>query len=376
MKKLLCVVALFALVVGIARAQDIAGQWQGTLQAGGRSLRIVIRVASAAGSGLTAVLYSIDQGAQPLAANGVSLEAGTFKFVIPVLNASYEGRLSADGNSIAGTFAQGGAPNPLTLSRASGDAAWALPAPPAAARPMPPDARPVFDVATIKPSDPNRGPGKLFTMRGRQVMTLNTSVNDLITFAYGLHPKQIGERPSWVDSDRYDVTGQPDIEGAPNLVQFRHLIEKLLADRFKLTIHRETRELAVYALVVGSKGPTLTKSAAQGALPSLLFRGLGVLPAGNATMTDFTDTLQSAVLDRPVLNRTGLEGRYDFMLRWTPDQSQFMSIGAQVPPPPADGSGPPELFTAIQEQLGLKLESTRGPVDVIVVDRVERPTEN
>ena len=368
--------ALFvALLVAVAQAQDLAGQWQGTLQAGGRALRVVLKITNAPDTGLGAVFYSIDQGGQPVAAGGVSLQGSTLKFSIPAASASYEGRLSPDATSVAGTFMQGPTQIPLTLVRASGDAAWAIPAPPAAMRPMPLDAKPVFEVATIKPSEPNR-PGRLYTMRGRQMMTVNTSVNNLIGFAYGLHPRQLVGGPDWLENDKYDVTGQPDVEGLPNQVQMRYLIERLLADRFKLAFHREPRELPVYAIVVGNNGHKLTKSAGTGALPSLLFRRPGLLPVQNASMVEFAAVMQSAVLDRPVVDRTGLEGRWDFTLTWTPDETQFASLGVRIPPPSPDAAGPPGLFTAVQEQLGLKFEPSRAPVDVVVIDKVERPTEN
>lgn len=376
MKKLIpWVLAFMALLGGVVRAQTIAGNWQGTLEAG-RPLRIVIRIANGDAGSLSAVMYSIDQGGQPLAASGVSLQGTTFKFSIPGIGASYEGKLSADGSALNGTFTQAGTPLPLNLVRATGDAAWAIPAPPAAMRPMPADARPVFEVASIKPSNPD-AQGKLFTVRGRQVMTINTTVNDLITFAYGVHVRQVASGPAWLETDKYDVTGQPDAEGVPNQAQLRHLIEQLLVDRFKLTFHRDKKELSVYAIVVGNKGPTLTKSAANpNGLPSLLFRGLGVLPASNASMADLAMVMQSAVLDRPVVDQTGLAGRYDFTLTWTPDETQFLSMGVRIPPRAPDAPGPAGLFTAIQEQLGLKFESTRAPVDVIVVDKIERPSQN
>ena len=376
MKKLIpWVLAFMVLLTGVARAQTIAGNWQGTLEAG-RPLRIVMRIANGDAGSLSAVMYSIDQGGQPLAASAISLQGTTFKFSIPAVGASYEGKLSADGNAITGTFTQGGMPLPLNLVRATGDAAWTIPAPPAAMKPMPADARPVFEVVSIKPSNPD-AQGKLFTVRGRQVMTVNTTVNDLITFAFGLHARQIASAPAWLETEKYDVTGQPDVEGVPNQVQLRQLVERLLADRFKLTFHRDKKELSVYALVVGAKGPTLTKSAANpNGLPSLLFRGLGVLPVSNASMADLATVMQQAVLDRPVVNQTGLTGRYDFTLTWTPDETQFLSMGVRIPPRAPDAAGPPGLFSAIQEQLGLKFESTKAPVDVIIVDTIERPSPN
>jgi uncharacterized protein (TIGR03435 family) len=374
MKKLmLCVVAL-VIITAVVRAQDITGSWQGTLQAG-RPLRVVFKITSDGGA-LKTVMYSIDQGGQALAASTTSLQGTAVRIEIPGIGGSYDGKLSADANSIAGTFTQGGMSLPLSLARATAETAWAIPAPPAAAVPMAANARPVFEVATIKPSNPG-AQGKGFTVRGRQVLTINTSLSDLITFAYELHARQIAGGPAWLESDKYDVTGQPDIVGLPSVAQIRFMIQKLLADRFKLAFHREKKELSVYALVVGPKGPTLTKSAGDpNGLPGLVFRGLGVLPVQNATMGDFAGVMQTAVLDRPVVDQTGLTGRYDFTLRWTPDETQFVGMGVRVPPPTGDASAAPGLFTAIQEQLGLKFEATKAPVDVVVVDHVERPSDN
>lgn len=179
-----------------------------------------------------------------------------------------------------------------------------------------------------------------------------------------------------MDAERYDVTGQPISPGTPNLVQLRAMVRQLLTDRFKLAFHRDTRELPVYAITVGDRGPKLTKNDTNpNGLPNLIFKGLGVLPAMNATIADLAGVMGSAVLDRPVVDRTGLQGRYDFTLTWTPDESQFSGLGVRVPPPPADATAP-GLFTAFQEQLGLKLDSTRAPVGVLVIDRVDRPSEN
>jgi uncharacterized protein (TIGR03435 family) len=131
----------------------------------------------------------------------------------------------------------------------------------------------------------------------------------------------------------------------------------------------------VYALVVGT-GPKLTRNDSNpNGLPGLGFRALGNLGVVNATMADFATVMQSNVLDRPVVDRTGLQGRFDFTLTWTPDESQFRGMGVQVPPPPPDAKLP-GLFTAIQEQLGLKLDSTNAPAEVIVIDSVERVSDN
>ena len=367
------IVALLALSAGIAaQAQNLAGQWQGTLAVGQGLRLVVVFTANAAGGGYTATFYSIDQSPVGIAAT-TTVQGGSVRIGVAAAGITFEGKLSPDGNSIVGNFAQGPGNTPFTLVRAAKETAFAIPSPPKA---MAPDAPTTFDVATIKPSRPGV-PGRLFTVRGREVLTINTSLADLITQAYEVHTRQVVGGPSWMTSDKYDVTGRPVAEGTPNLTQLRALIRSLLEDRFKLTTHREKRDLPAYALTVGKGGPKLTRNETNpNGLPSLLFKGLGVLPAVNATMADFAGVMQGAVLDRPVVDRTGLQGRFDFTLTWTPDDSQFRSMGVQVPPPPADGSGPPVLFTAIQEQLGLRLESVTAPVEVIVIDSVERPSEN
>jgi uncharacterized protein (TIGR03435 family) len=239
------------------------------------------------------------------------------------------------------------------------------------------DANPVFEVATIKPSDPNR-PGRLFSIRGSEVLTVNTTVSDLLVFAYGIHVRQVVGAPGWANSDKFDITGKPEGGALPNLNQFRTMIQKLLADRFGLTFHHEKRELTVYALTIGKNGPKLTKSESAGSIPALLFRGLGNLPGRNATMEEFAGVLQGAVLDRPVVDQTGLKGRFDFQLQWTPDETQFASLRGPgpLPTPPEGAETQPDLFTAIQQQLGLKLESTKAQTDVFVIDKVEKPSEN
>ncbi len=217
--------------------------------------------------------------------------------------------MNADGNSITGTWTQGPKPLPLNLNRATTETAWVIPEPPAPPKPMAADANPVFEVATIKPSRPE-AQGKAFQVKGRQFFTFNTSLIDLITFAYGVHARQITGGPAWMESEKYDLAAQPEGEGQPNDRQWKTMFQKLLADRFQLGFHRDKKELSVYAIVVGKSGPKLTKSGGDPTgLPGLFFRGLGNLPARNATMADFAGVMQSAVLDRPVVDQTGLTGR-------------------------------------------------------------------
>jgi uncharacterized protein (TIGR03435 family) len=362
-----------------AAAQDIAGTWQGTIHiaAANRDLRIVNKVAKGDGGALKLMFYSIDQGPQGFAATKTTFEGGVLKYSIDIIEGSYEGKMSADGKSITGTWTQRENSMPLNFERATPDAEWPMPEP---EKPMAADAHPSFEVATIKPSDPNRRGGKGFTFRGRHFITINTDMNDLIAFAYGLHPKQILGAPDWFGTELFDIDGVPDAEGRPNMKQTAGMVQKLLADRFKLQFHRDKKELAVYVITVASGGPKLTKtSAGPNDLPGFGFRALGDLTVRNLTMADFATWMQNGVMDRPVVDQTGLTDRYDFHLLWTPDESQFAqfrSVGAVVPPPTDDAKAPPSLYTAIQEQLGLKMEATKAPDDVIVIDHVERPSPN
>ncbi len=377
MKKLmLSLITFAAFSTGALQAQDLTGTWQGTVQFGGKELRSVFKITKEA-TGLKGMFYSIDQGGQGIPMGTISLQDTNLKITIPGMGGAYEGKLSADGNSIAGTFTQGPQSLPLNLTRATTQTAWAIPEPPAPPRPMAANANPAFEVATIKPSRPDQ-PGMGFRVQGRRFSTINTTVGDLIAFAYGVQSRQITEGPAWLTSDKFDLSAQPDGEGQPNDSQWKLMVQKLLADRFKLSFHRDKKELSVYALSVAKGGHKLTPSAGDpNGLPGLGFGGLGRFMARNATMADFARTMQSTAMDRPVVDQTGISGRYDFTLNWTPDEFQFPALrGPNAPPLPPSVTDAPDLFSAIQQQLGLKLDSTKGPVEVIVIDRVEKPSEN
>jgi uncharacterized protein (TIGR03435 family) len=179
-------------------------------------------------------------------------------------------------------------------------------------------------------------------------------------------------------TDKFDIDGKPEGEGMPSEKQWDGMLQKLIVERFKFTFHHDKKELSVYVLNVAKSGPKLTKNDTNpNGLPALFFRGrLGDLGVHNANMGDFTGMMQNVVLDRPVLDQTGLTGRYDFTLLWTPDDSQFGGMGAKIPPPSDNTTAPPNLYTAIQEQIGLKLDAAKAPADVLVIDHVEKPSEN
>jgi uncharacterized protein (TIGR03435 family) len=325
---------------------------------------------------LKALLYSIDQPGPGIPANQIARDGSTVKMAVVAIGGNYEGKLSADGNSITGTWTQGG-PVPLNLVRATPETAWAIPEPPPPPKVMAADANPAFEVSTIKPSKPEER-FSLLVNRSGIMNTTSTSLSDLIKFAYSVHPRQITGGPSWLETEKYDVTGKPDLEGIPNVEQLKMMVQKLLADRFQLTFHRDKKELSVYAITITKTGAKLTKNETGNALP-----GFGGGPRNfnvrNSTMAEFAGVLQGQILEQPVVDQTGLgTTRYDFVLKWTPDPSQSQLFGGPGPniPPTPDADAPPDLFTAFQQQLGLKLESTKAPVDVLVIDRVEKPSAN
>ena len=371
-KWILSIAGLVILPAGLF-AQDITGTWQGVLQAG-KELRTVIKISKDPSGALKATLYSIDQGGGGIPVSSVTVQGSVVKMSVPGIGGSYEGKLDSDGVNLTGNWTQGPKPLVLNLKHVKDGEAWEIPAPPPRLKPMAADANAVFEVATIKPSKPGN-PGKAFTMRGRQFVTINTNLREIITFAYDMHPRQVVGGAGWLDSDFYDIQAEPEPQGMPNTKQIKVMVQKLLADRYKLAFHREKRELSAYAIVVGKGGPKMAKNDSDpNGMPGMFFRGLGVLPVRNATMADFATVLQNPVLDRPVVDQTGLTGRYDFLLKWTPDASQFNGMGANAKHDDADA--PPDLFTAMQEQLGLQLKSVKAPVDVLVIDRVEKPSEN
>jgi uncharacterized protein (TIGR03435 family) len=359
-----------------ASPRDLAGIWQGTLMPPGapKGTRFVIKVAKAADGSYKGALFNADNGVPPLNFNTVTLQGTSVKFASGPI--SIGGNLSADGKTIDGTWGiDGPRPIPVSFARTEPDAAWAIPEP---IKPMAADANPGFDVVTVKPSKPGQQ-GKLFTIRGAHVVFFNVNLNDMMALAYSVHAKQIVGLPDWSGKDLFDVDGVPDVPGRPNLKQMSVLTQKLLADRFALKFHRETRELSVYALTVAPGGPKLavTKSAATDP-PGFIFRGLADLVVTNETLKDFANGMQSVVMDKPVVDQTGLTDRYDFTLKWTPDDSQFAQFRGSVNPPPAgdNPNAPPGLYTAMPEQLGLKITATKAQDEVIVIDSVEKPGAN
>jgi uncharacterized protein (TIGR03435 family) len=376
-KLILWISVLAALPAGALQAQNIVGTWQGELKAPvPKPPRIVVQI-SMENDRPKGVTYSIDQaGGQPFPASAISFDGSVLKMTVATIAGSYEGRLSADGNSITGTWNAGGQPLPLILARATPETAWTIPDPPPPVTLMSKDAKPSFEVATIKPSKPEER-FSLLVNRSGMMNTTNTSLSDLIKFAYGVHPRQITGGPAWIETERYTISAKPDTAGMPNPDQLKAMVQKLLSERFELVFHRDKKELPVYAITVTKTGHKLTKADNPLGLPGFSGGGPRGMLVRNATIEELAGVLQSNVLERPVVDQTGLGSvRWDFTLKWTPDASQIALAGAPQNPPAPDADAPPDIFAAFQQQLGLKLDSAKAPVDVLVIDKVERPSAN
>jgi uncharacterized protein (TIGR03435 family) len=357
-------------------AKDIAGQWQGTLEIPQRSLRLAL-VITKGDKGWTGKFHSIDQQAPAFNAT-VTLQGQDFTAAVSTIGASYTGKLSADGNTITGSWTQGPTPLPLTLVRATKETAWEIPAPPPPQKLMAADADPAFDVATIKPNDSGATSIQQLTMNGRDFRVRAASLADLISFTYAVQVKQIVGAPDWFTKDRYDLSAVPDTEGAPNDKQIRTMMKKLLADRFKLKFHEEKRDMGAFVLTVADAAK-LKPTEIQGSLPGLGFRPMnGNLQfiARNATIDDVKSLLQVLVLDRPVVDRTGLTGKYDITATFTPDDSLFNGHSPLPPSKTENTEAAPNFFEAMQKEAGLKLSPEKTQVDVMVIDHVEKPSAN
>jgi uncharacterized protein (TIGR03435 family) len=235
-----------------------------------------------------------------------------------------------------------------------------------------------FEVAAIKPGDSNNSQSGIHWQAGGRVANTNTTVKQLAAFAYGLPKEQILGGEKWLNTDEYSIEAKPDSDspipsGEAGYLKLKVLFQSLLEDRFKFKAHRETREGAIYNLVSG-RDRTL-KEADANTGPSLRTRAGHFI--GTAVPIFALAQILSQQLSRPVIDKTGLSGKYNFELTYTLDTLQGDPFGPLTrfsPPPPDDNS--PSIFTALEEQLGLRLVATRGPVEVLVIDHAEKPDAN
>jgi uncharacterized protein (TIGR03435 family) len=236
-----------------------------------------------------------------------------------------------------------------------------------------------FDVAAIKPSKDDGRWKMTFTPDG--FTAINVPLRRVIQEAYGLYDEsRWSGGPAWIDSEKLDINAKVDVSEAAEfdklaMAQQRALLQQLLADRFKLAVHHETKELPVYAIRIEKSGAKLQESTPEHLHPDGFGGGLvtrsraGVLELQGYSMPRFAALLTNfKFFGRTVEDKTGLTGYYDISLQWDPKDASSPSVSVE--------SSGPSIFTALKEQLGLKLEPTKAPLDTIVIDHVERPSEN
>jgi bla regulator protein blaR1 len=237
-----------------------------------------------------------------------------------------------------------------------------------------------FTVASIKP---NRSSDDRFMMRflpGGGLTATGVTLKMLIMNAYEVAGYQIVGAPAWVGTERWNIEAKADgVRGTLKREESDAMLQRLLEDRFQLKSHRESKKLPAYALVVAKGGAKLkAHAAADGARPQESF-GFGSAAGTGVPIPDLAFQLSQG-LGRPVLDRTGLQGRYDFTLEWTPAPGEFTAAAIGLPPragPPRPvDPNRPSIFTALEEQLGLRLKSTKAPVEILTIDHVEQPSEN
>jgi bla regulator protein blaR1 len=265
-------------------------------------------------------------------------------------------------------------------------------------------AMPAFEVVAIKPDKDASGVHKFGWFSPGTFTATGASVQFLIQEAYRVEDTRVFGAPKWLKSERYEIKAKVPSDVAEELRKLdsvqqydqriaveSSLLQTLLKDRFKLALHRETKEFPMFALVVAKNGPKLHEAKPDDTYPDgikdLEGRGhghvmrmvRGELIGQGIPISDLIEMLGGLRFGLIVVDKTGLTGKYDFTLRWTPDErAPSKKIGSEPMPgnaPPSDSSGP-SIFTAIQEQLGLKLERQKGPVEILVIDHVERPSEN
>jgi uncharacterized protein (TIGR03435 family) len=254
--------------------------------------------------------------------------------------------------------------------------------------------RPSFEVASIKPNNSGDNRVMFRNAGGGRVSIAGATVKMLIQNAFRVRDFQITGGPGWINSDRFDIEAKVENPAEMTMESYPLLLQGLLAERLHLKTHTEKKELPIYELVVGKDGSKLKNvpepprpvpgtpppppPAPGGSMPPGAFRiGRGEMMGSAIPFDNFIQTL-SSMLGRTVVNKTGFTGFFDLQMRWSPDPGEtgpFGPVPGVTPPPPPDPTGP-SIFTALQEQLGLRLESSKGPVDVLVIDSIEKPSEN
>lgn len=249
---------------------------------------------------------------------------------------------------------------------------------------QPPATPLAFEVVSVKANKSGGGRGGMRPQPTGIVIT-NLNLKFIIQDAFSVEDFQISGGPNWIENERYDIAAKA--KGPITTEQRKLMVQTLLADRFHLSHHRETKEYPVYALVVNKNGPKL-HPAASDTTPQIFMKPTptGLQLTGQKSSMQALANLLTLLMHRTVIDRTGIVGDFDFKAEWVPDQTQvggneLIQAARSLNPDQVQGDLSPNasgtsLTAALQEQMGLKLEAAKGPVQILVIDHVERPAEN
>jgi uncharacterized protein (TIGR03435 family) len=238
------------------------------------------------------------------------------------------------------------------------------------------DANPAFAVVSIKLSPEEEADDWGTQIRGHRFLATHVSMYDLIGYAYGLHKSQVEHPPEWFISERFDIEGVPDTEALPTRDEYRSMVQKALAGRFHLRFHSGQKMLSVYVLSILSGGLKIAETEGEPNAAEGWGIEQGRLQIKNMSFASIARVMQRTIFDRPVVDRTGLEERYTFNLRWHPDDSQFSQLQGLDVPTDESAEDREDIYTEARKQLGLKIKAKKVMTPVIVIDAASLPTAN
>jgi uncharacterized protein (TIGR03435 family) len=361
-------VAVTIALTASLHAQTITGTWQGTLSPpnSNNSARLVFTIAKNPDASLRGGIKYIDNDFG-FAFSSITFAAPNLTLAQDSIGLTFQGKLSADGHTLTGTWGQGKLALPLTLSLATPDTLWKSAGPPHMAS----NADPSYEVAVIKPAPPEEQ-HPVYNLTGPEFHAIGTSAGELIKIVYKIRGRQILNMAPWVADSKFDITAKPDTPGVASEDQTRIMVKKLLADRFHLICHTGTQDFPALVMTLDPKDPHPTPSDPDlNSHNSMFYRQDGgevVVRLTGADMQFFLKTLMDRYRDKQIVDETGLTGTYDITLRIPANAAVTGSGGTE------DEEG--INYIAAAEKAGFKFTSKKAPLPVVIIDHIDLPTPN
>jgi len=364
----LCVALAGLVVHAQTSGPTIAGTWQGALALpNGNTIRVAFTIAKNPDGSLHGGVKYVDSNAG-LVFSSITFSAPDLTLTQSLNSMTYHGKLSAEGDSITGTWSQGKFSSPLTLTLATLDTLWKRAGPP----PMAASADPSYEVAVIKPALPEEQ-HPIWNLQTPEFHATGTNAAELIKMVYKIRGRQILNAPPWVEANKFDITAKPDTPGVPSEDQSRIMIRKLLSERFHLVCHTGTQNFPVLVMTLDPKGPRPVASDPDFNIHGgVLLRqegGESQLHLSGVNMQEFLKDLMDRYRDKQIVDETGLTGTYDITLRLPPAALQGTGDGGAEDEVGSD-------YIAAAEHAGFKFVSKKAPLPVVIIDHIDPPTPN